>query len=278
MASRCTAILGLLLVASLGQLHPARADAAADLFRSAAAKSMQPVDHGTWDRLLKTYVKPSADGLNRVDYRALKETGRQALKAYIGTLEEIDPRRLDRADQFAVLANLYNAKTLEIVADRYPVGSIKDISLGGSGLGWLTPGPWKAKVTKIGGVALSLDDIEHGILRPIFKDPRVHYALNCASIGCPNLSSDAFVGVHLDAQLEAAARAYVNSDRGVKVQGKGAIVSSIYVWYKGDFGADDRAVLDHLRRYAAPALARQLEQVSSIQDHTYDWALNDASR
>ena len=268
--------LALILSLSSGGPHiSAGTPVVEDLFRFAAVGSTQTVAHGAWDRLLKEYVRPGLDGLNRVDYAALKSGGRETLKAYIRRLEQIDHRRLDRAEQFALLANLYNAKTLEIVADKYPVRSIKDIALGGDGFAWITAGPWKAKVLKIGGVELSLDDIEHAILRPTFKDARVHYALNCASVGCPNLGTDAFTGAKLNEQLEAAARAYVNSKRGVAVDGERIVMSSIYVWYKADFGGGDQGVLDHLRRYAAPALARKLAGISSIRDHTYDWGLND---
>jgi Protein of unknown function, DUF547 len=269
-------IVALLLAPNIGWPISARADAVSDLFRVAATGSTQAVDHGEWDRLLRAYVKSSPDGLNRVDYAALKIAGLETLKAYVHSLERIDPHLLDRPEQFALLVNLYNAKTLEIVADRYPVKSIRDISLGGNGLAWLTAGPWKAKVVRIGGVELSLDDIEHGILRPTFKDPRVHYALNCASIGCPNLRNEAFTGARLNEQLEAAARAYINSRRGLAVVGNRIVVSSIYVWYKADFGGSDQGVLDHLRRYATPALARKLTGASPIEDHKYDWGLNDS--
>jgi hypothetical protein len=137
-------------------------------------------------------VKPGADGLNRVDYAALKVNGLPSLRAYIRAIEQIDPAKLSRHEQFALLANLYNAKTLEIVASRYPVKSIRDISLGGGLVAALSGGPWKAKALKLHGVDLNLEDIEHGILRPIFQYPRVHYALNCASIGCPNLRTEGF--------------------------------------------------------------------------------------
>jgi hypothetical protein len=256
---------------------PARAGVPSDLFRTAAVGSTHTVDHAVWDRLLRAYVRPGADGLNRVDYAGLKRMGLEGLRGYIRALEKVDPRFLDRPEQFALLANLYNAKTVEIVADRYPVKSIKDISLGGEGLSWLARGPWKAKVVRIGGTGLSLDDIEHAIMRPIFKDPRVHYALNCASIGCPNLGVEAFTGARLNEQLEAAARAYVNSRRGVAVEGERIVISSIYVWYKDDFGGSDKSVLDHLRRYAVPALARKLAGVSSLREHIYDWGVNEAS-
>ena len=248
-----------------------------DLFATSAEGSTQVVDHAAWDQLLQTYVKPGADGLNRVDYAALKASGLPALRSYIRTLEQVDPASLDRNEQFAFLANLYNAKTLEIAASHYPVKSIRDISLGGGLVAALSGGPWKAKVVKIQGVELSLDDIEHGILRPVFKDPRVHYAVNCASISCPNLRTEAFIGAKLNQQLDSAARDYVNSPRGVRFENGRPVISSIYVWFEDDFGGTDQGVLDHLRRYAAPPLERRLAGVKSIGKDAYDWGLNDAS-
>ena len=250
---------------------------AQDLFRTPAETTTEAVDHAPWDRQLKIYVKPGADGLNRVDYAAVKAEALPALRAYIGTLTRADPSKLDRNEQFALLANLYNAKTLEIVASHYPVESIKDISLGGGLAAMLSGGPWKAKVVKFRGIGLSLDDIEHGILRPIFKDPRVHYAVNCASIGCPNLRAEAFTGAKLNQQLEQAASDYVNSKRGVRFENRKPVVSSIYVWYIDDFGGTGQGVLDHLRRYAAPDLKRRLTGVKSLGGHDYDWTLNDAA-
>lgn len=271
--------VALILVATVLTLgSEARADPAQDLFARAPADSSQAVDHSVWDRLIKTYVKPGSDGMNRVDYAAFKSNGQGELKLYIGRLETIDPRQLNRAEQFALLANLYNAKTVDIVLDHYPVKSIKDISLGGGLFAAFTGGPWKAKVTQLGGVTLSLDDIEHGILRPIFKDPRVHYAVNCASVGCPNIGTEAFTGAKLNQQLDAAARAYINHPRGASIEGGTAAVSSIYSWFKSDFGADDRAVLAHLLTYASAPLAEKIRSVSSISYQTYDWGLNVARR
>lgn len=250
----------------------------ADLFRSAASGSKLSVDHSSWDRLLGTYIKRGADGLNRVDYAAFKSGGQAELKQYIERLEAVDPQTLDRAEQFAFLANLYNAKTIDIVLDHYPVKSIKDISLGGGLFATFTGGPWKAKVLTVQGVEFSLDDIEHAILRPLFKDPRAHYSVNCASVGCPNLQRQAFTGASLDAQLDAAAKAYINHPRGASlIQGK-LVVSSIYEWFKADFGGNDQGVLAHLRKYAAPELKAKLESVKAIGDNRYDWTLNDSSR
>mgnify|MGYP001500512056 CR=1 FL=1 len=254
----------------------ARAEAPRELFSRAAEGSTLKIDHSVWDKLLKTYVRPGPDGINRIRYAAFKRAGHESLKSYLDTLHRVDPSRLDRREQFAFLANLYNATTIDVVLDHYPVDSIKDINLGGSLLSSFTGGPWKAKILAIKGVRLSLDDIEHGILRPVFKDPRVHYAVNCASIGCPNLGTEAFTGMKLDSQLDAAARAYVNHPRGVRAQGGMVRVSSIYSWFKADFGGSDAGVLAHLGQYASPELSRTLRSFGAIAGHDYDWRLNDA--
>ncbi|MBU2581668.1 MAG: DUF547 domain-containing protein [Alphaproteobacteria bacterium] len=271
-----TGLLVALLTILAGFASTAQAQSPADLVRRAAPSGQSAsVDHSSWDRLLKSYVKPGGDGLNRVDYRAFKRSGHRALKDYVTKLQAVDPARLDRREQFAYFANLYNAKTIDIVLDKYPVNSIKDISLGGGLFATFTGGPWKAKVMRVNGMELSLDDIEHEILRPVFKDPRVHYAVNCASIGCPNLATDAFTGANLDGLLDAGARAYINHPRGVTVSGGSVRVSSIYNWFKADFGGSDSGVLKHLRKYASPQLAKALAKKSAIDSHDYDWRLND---
>lgn len=249
-----------------------------DLFGTAATDSKVVVDHSVWDGLLAKYVKPNASGLNAVDYDAFRANDLEQLRQYIGQLEKIVPGTLNRSEQFALLVNLYNAKTIEVVLDRYPVASIKDISLGGTLLSSITGGPWKQKVTELGGTPLSLDDIEHGILRPVFLDPRVHYALNCASIGCPNLRAEAYTGAKLEEQLNEAARDFVNSKRGVDLSDGKLRVSSIYTWFIEDFGGDAEGVIAHLKAYAAEPLATELNSVSKIYDHFYDWSLNDVGR
>ncbi len=256
---------------------PARAASLTEQIAATAPSPGETVDHAAWTKLLETYVKPGPDGLNRVDYAAFKAAGHPALKAYLARLQATDPLKLGRNERFAFLANLYNAKTIDIVLDAYPVKSIKDIALGGGLVAAVTGGPWKAKVIKLRSHDLSLDDLEHGLLRKAFKDPRVHYAVNCASVGCPNLQQRAFTGSDLDTQLDAAARAYVNSPRGVRIDSGKLVVSSIYHWFKEDFGGTDAGVLAHLRKYADPSLAAQLAKIKSISDHGYDWSLNDTA-
>lgn len=246
-------------------------------FHKSAAGSTKTIDHSAWTALLKAYVKPGPDGLNRVDYARLKAEKPDAIKAYVAALSASDPTSLDKAEQFAFWANLYNAKTIEIVVDKYPVKSIKDISLGGGLLAAISGGPWKAKVLKVKGIELSLDDIEHGILRPYFKDPRVHYAVNCASVGCPNLMAEAFTGAALESQLDRGAKAYVNSPRGFLVTKGSVKASSIYKWFVADFGGEEKGVIAHALKYAEPKLAAELKGLAAISSYDYDWSLNAAA-
>ncbi len=235
------------------------------------ATSTQTVDHSEWDMLLSAYVKADATGLNRFDYRHVSSADRKALRRYIDTLGGIAVGKLNRDEQYAYWLNLYNALTVDVVLAHFPVKSIRDIDISP---GFLASGPWDKKLITVEGEELSLNDIEHRILRPIWQDPRVHYGVNCASVGCPNLLTKAYTGAALDGMLDAAARAYVNSPRGVTIDDDGLTVSSIYIWFREDFGNTDQGVIDHLKRYAEPDLRAALEGRTSIDAHAYDWALN----
>ena len=225
-------------------------------------------------------MKPSSSGINLVDYAAFKKDGHKTLKAYVNRLEKVDVAKLDKKEQFAFWSNLYNAKTIDVVLDHYPVDSIRNITINEGIFGALKStvgagGPWKSKIMKVQGHKLSLDDIEHNILRPIYKDPRVHYAVNCASIGCPNLGQQAFTGANLDTMLDAGAVSYVNHPRGITVTNGKVQASSIYSWFVADFGGSATGVLEHVRKYAKPELKAKLKGIASISSYGYDWALND---
>ena len=279
METRRTIMNSVLIAAvSIGLTAPTAVRAAEvnPVFDKLASGSAATVDHGAWDKLLKTYVVAGPDGLNRVAYAKFKAEGHAALKGYLAALEKVDPATLDRPEQFAFWVNLYNAKTIDVVLDKYPVKSIKDISLGGGLKTLIGGGPWQAKVMKVSGVDLTLDDVENTILRPIYRDPRVHYTVNCASVGCPNLAAEAYTGAKLEAMLEAGAKAFINSPRGVLVDGGKIQASSIYEWFQADFGGSEATVLDHLRKYASPALTEQLNKIGRIARYDYDWKLADA--
>ena len=261
----------------------ARADNITDIFSANDASSKVSVDHAAWSDLLKKYVIADNDGINRVDYKAFKAEAHSPLKSYIAQLTAIDPRTLNKNEQFAYWANLYNAKTIDVILDHYPVDSIRNISLE-SGLFDLVKktvgvgGPWKTKVVTIAGHKLSLDNIEHDVLRPTFQDPRVHYAVNCASIGCPNIGTQAFTADNLEDMLESNAKAYINHPRGVTVANGKAVASSIYDWFITDFGGDESGILEHVKKYASDDLKSKLEKITEIDSYKYDWSLNDKKR
>lgn len=241
----------------------------------AMATAAEP-DPRAFDALLGKYVSASADGVNRVNYAAWKASAadRAALDGYIRSIETTRVSTLTRDEQFATWANLYNAATVRVILTRYPVDSIRNIRSEGAGLNpKALIGPWLTKVVTVDGKRLSLDEIENAILRPNFHDARVHYALNCASFGCPNLNAHAWRAATLDADLDAAARAYVNHPRGVSVTDRGLRLSSIYDWYAKDFGTPAQ-LRAHLLRYATPELAARIRATDRIAGYGYDWNLN----
>jgi len=235
-------------------------------------RSATRVDHTAWDRLLGAHVVRGADGIVRFSYRRVTRTDRAALEGYIARLAAIRVGGLRRDEQFAYWVNLYNALTVRVVLDHPGVKSIRNIDISP---GLFADGPWGAELVTIEGRAVSLNDIEHRILRPIFRDPRVHYAVNCASLGCPDLAGQAYTPENRETLLEQGARAYVNHPRGARVTRDGLVVSSIYVWFGADFGGES-GVLEHMRKYAEPALRQKLAAVTEIADHAYDWSLNGA--
>lgn len=237
------------------------------------ATSTATIDHAAWNGFLGRFVRPGRDGINRVAYGKVTAADRAALKAYLKRMGRIRIGSHNRTEQLAYWINVYNALTVDIVLDRWPVRSIRQINISP---GLFSSGPWGRKLFTVEGVRLSLDDIEHRILRPIWRDPRIHYAVNCAALGCPNLQPVAFTRANVHMLLDRGAHEYVNHPRGVQIVGKELKVSSIYRWFKEDFGSSDASIIAHLKRYARPALRSRLDKVNDIDDDGYDWAINSA--
>ena len=238
----------------------------------------EAAETATYDRLLARYVTVSPDGINRVRYAAWAENAGDinALNTYVASLERDRPSVMTRDERLAHWINLYNSVTLQIILENYPVRSIRDIrsrTLDPRGL----IGPWRTQRVTVEGRRLTLDQIENTILRREFNEPRIHYAINCASIGCPNLKRQAWRAETMEADLTAAARAYVNHPRGVTVDAQGRVrASNIYQWFAADFGGNAAGVLTHVRRYASPELGARLADATTISGYAYGWALNDA--
>jgi len=235
--------------------------------------SRTSIDHAPWDLFLKKYVVTNhPSGINRIQYASVGQGDRKSLDAYIQQLQQVEVTKLNRSGQKAYWINLYNALTVKVVLDHYPVKSIRDIKISP---GLFSSGPWGAKLVTIQGQQVSLDDIEHRILRPLWKDNRVHYAVNCASMGCPNLQPDAYKAENTEALLEKGAREYVNNPRGVRMEGDRLRLSSIYDWFQADFGGSETGELRHLRKYAAPDLASRLKGFHGKISYGYDWRINE---
>ena len=227
-----------------------------------SARASQVVDHSIYGGLLKKYVD-----MGVIDYRGFKAE-EKTLDRYLQALEAIDTESLSRTEQFAFYINAYNAWTIKLILSAYPkVKSIKD-------LGSLFKSPWKKKICRIDGDLLTLDNIEHDILRPRFKDPRVHFAINCASRGCPPLRADPYEGPILDRQLDEMTSAFINDPRRNRLEGPTLYVSKIFDWFAADF---KEGIIRFFLKYAKGDLKKQLEAKrgrTKIEYLDYDWALN----
>jgi len=224
--------------------------------------SIAKVDHGIYAGLLGKYVKSGV-----VDYKGLKSE-ETSLDRYLKILEETEPKKLSRNEQFAFYINAYNAWTIKLILTGYPgIKSIKD-------LGSIFKSPWKKQIARIDGDIITLDHIEHDILRPGFKDPRVHFAINCAAKSCPPLRPEPYRADILDRQLDEMARAFINDSRRNRFEGRTLYVSSIFKWFSEDFHDD---VVGFFLKHAQWDLKKQLENSKSkvkVKYLDYDWSLN----
>lgn len=236
------------------------------------AASSKPAAETAYAALLKTRISRGQGGLNLFDYAGAKADGDlKVITAYTDYLASQNPDEMPEADQIAYWANLYNALTVKVILENYPVTSIRKIKSGA-----ISPGPWKRDAVTVNGEVISLDTIEHKILRKRYANPAmVHYMVNCASIGCPNLSDKLWVGATLDEDRAQAARDFINSPRGVDIQGNFLNVSSIYKWFKEDFGGSKAATLEHFRKFADPELLAALDAGAKISGYDYNWDLNE---
>ena len=246
------------------------------LVLAAGASAATPGEEA-YARLLKAHVRPgTVNGitLHLVDYRAVRAD--PAYAQALAALAETRPEPLPSdAARFARWANAYNLFDIKAVLDQYPTASVRD---GGSLLSPI----WKKKIGSVGGTTYALDDIEHGILRKSFKDPRVHFAIVCASLSCPDLRLEPYEASRLEAQLDEQVAAFLsNPTKGLQPgpDGKTARVSSIFKWFAGDF-AGSGGVAAFIRSRAETALAAKLAELrdDGLSYLDYDWSLNDTAR
>lgn len=223
-------------------------------------------DHEIWAGLLKKHVRQTG-----VDYAGFK-SDEDRLDQYLKLLEHTDSKTLSRDGQFAYYINAYNAWTIKLILSAYPgVASIKD-------LGTFFKTPWEKKFVRIDGAVVTLDDIEHRILRPRFKDPRVHFAINCSAVSCPPLRSEPYLGSLLNLQLDQATRSFLNHPGSYRFEGNAFYVSRIFKWFAEDFNNN---VLDFYLNFAQSDLKKKLVEIKDVIEVKYlpyDWSLNTVSR
>jgi hypothetical protein len=231
--------------------------------RYGATQGRATFDHSAFDHLLSTHV----DAEGYVDYEGLAGEA-DALDAYLAALAGAPFDALARDDKLALLINAYNAFTLRLILDHWPVESIRDIPAAER---------WEAVRWEVAGGTRSLDQIEHQMIRPDFREPRIHFVLVCAAIGCPPLATEAYTGERLEEQLEARTVYTHSRDRWLRYEpGADTIhLTSLYDWYGADFEQVAGSVLDFVAGYDAD-LARDLEagHRPKVRFLDYDWALN----
>ena len=229
------------------------------------ANSRLKPDHSAWQSVLDTYlVDDHPSEINRFDYAAVSAEDEKKLLGYVSYLQQLDPRQLNRASQQAYWLNLYNATLVLYVIVAAPRNSIRSLNRSDF---------WSTERFNITQQNLSFDDIEHGILRPLYNDPRILFALNRATLGSANLSATAFTAANLDEMLESSARGFVNHPRALKISKNEIELSRLFHWYQSDFGGDIQAVKAYLKTYLDEQTAFEIEQTSKVR-YQFDWALN----
>lgn len=226
-------------------------------------------DHSAFDSLLRSHV---VRGM--VDYDAFKAAPQ--LGAYLTSLARADLSGLPEGERLALYINAYNAYTIHLINVKNERDSIRNID---KTLGLKLTGPWKEPFAVVAGRTLSLDDIEHGIIRKQFREPRIHFALVCAAVSCPPLRSEAYTGAKLDAQLTDQAEAFLlRSPRKNRVDAKSGTLylSRIFDYYKEDFGTTDAAIARYVARFYPEGPEKQLlvSGKAKLVSTDYDWTLN----
>lgn len=227
------------------------------LFGNSISANAQSLDHSMWSKLLKANVSVGGN----VDYKGFKADANQ-LQSYLSYLEANAPKTSwSENEQLAYWINLYNAATIHLVAENYPVASIREINDGS---------PWDKQFIHVGNELLSLNEVEHEILRKKFKEPRIHFAINCASESCPRLLNDAYVGHILDQQLNAAARAFINDSSKNKITAKKAELSLLFSWFQEDFTTTG-TVISFVNRFSEIKVG----SAAQVDYLPYSWQLNE---
>jgi hypothetical protein len=244
---------------------------------AAAPAAPAPPDYGAWDQLLTRWYDPARG----MDYKGLKAKDGKTLAELRERLVAVDAAALPPSDRLAYWLNVYNVNVVATVVDHYPVASIRDISTD-----WVTRlNVFKKDTVPIKGGKTSLDEIENAKIRQGFKDPRIHFAINCAAVSCPPIRAEAFVGARVGEQLDDQARRFLNDPRrGVQIetQANGVVlhVTKVMDWFGDDFKQWGGGQVAFIRKYLPPDKQKLIDAAKGnvkLDFYSYDWTLNDAS-
>ncbi len=232
-------------------------------------KSKRYIDHSLFDAFLKKHVVDTKHGL-RLDYKNISDSASGALHKYIRNQSQVIIRQYNASEQFAYWVNLYNAIVIHWGLTYYPIDSMQDIQLSNDPF---VHGPWQEKLITIEDASISLNDIETRILRPIWKDPRLHYVLMKGAKSF-NTSNQAVSGKHLEKQLKEAATRFINNPKNIHVKDGILQVPAMYKYYLEDFGGSQESLKKHLMKFADSELKKHLEKYE-INSREFDWTLNE---
>lgn len=239
--------------------------------------SFMVVDHSDWAHILRRYTHRDQQGINRFAYGSVTQADQALLRNYLTEMASVPYTSLSRSEQLAFWINLFNARMVLTILEHFPVNSAREIMAGSFNL--LDPGPWNDSTVIVNGRPLTLEQILNGVVRPIWRDPRIHYALSYGAVGSPNLAPLPYTGARLESDLNAAAREFINHPRAVIfTHRESMILSRMYIWYLEDFGGSVETLVHHLQTYAEPPLRNRLEGRTIAYDYEFDWTLNTSSR
>lgn len=240
-----------------------------DRLKQGMSEGDETFEHGPYDALLSAHVDEKE---GTVDYEGLAEQEAK-LDAYLSEVADADLAELSEDAQLALLINAYNAYTLKLILEHYPdIDSIRDVD-----------DPWSTVRWEVGGQKLSLDQIEHGLIRPLYRDPRIHFAVNCAAVDCPHLAESAYTGADVDEQLGARTQATLSDDKFVRIEEGELRYTKVMHWYQDDFVDPSfqnhaESVPGYIARYTRDEVRQSIEEHDGdppASPLSYDWALND---
>ncbi|MBU2864227.1 DUF547 domain-containing protein [Reinekea forsetii] len=254
----------------------AHANTPISAFSTNQPNSSTALDHSDWQYFLDTHLNYDEFGQSYFSYQQVTPQELAMLNNYIQRMEKVKPHQLSAIEEKAFWINLYNALTVKVVLDAYPVDSIKDID--GKFGGLFATGPWEKERIMVSGVGLSLNNIEHDIVRPKYNDYRIHFALNCAAKGCPNLSNQVFTASNIEQQLNEAEATFVNHQRGVRFDGRQLVLSKIFDWYLEDFAQNETALIQLIAPKVNATTRARLNGYKGKIKYEYDWSLNEVAQ